>query len=246
VDLWLGALLGFAVGAVLAASGRPLTSWLERLFRRRVWRENPVLVHVERDQSLIWAGNPPWVGFTYFFTDTFPSEPPPEACVDWSRWAIKHGGLDVGLTMLEITIQAKADAAVVIGMPRVRTTQRSRPTGVVAVCPAGGADLAPRRFEIDLDTFDPPSISYMNAQSGEDASPPTFKLAAGDVERFHIWARASGGLHEWTIDLPLLVEGHRQVITVADGRGQFITIGSHQGQDEHFWWDGQWTARGDL
>ena len=240
VDLLLGALVGFLLGSTLGPLVRPWTAWLERLFRR-AWRENPLLVHVEHNPSIMWAGAPPWVGASVFFAGTFPGDSPPGACTDWHQWATRRGGIDVGLTMLQVTIQAKVEAAVVIETPIVRSKSSELPSGVVGTCPVGGAAMVPRHFEIDLDSFGVPTVSFRSAGDGEFIPPPSFVLAAGEVERFQIWARASRGLHKWTLDLPLLVEGRRTTVSVADGHQPFATVGSDEASGiEFFWQDGQW------
>jgi hypothetical protein len=243
--LW-GAIVGFLVGAVLGPLIRPWSTWLERQ-ARHLWRENPLIVHVERDQSLIWAGAPPWVGFSYFFRDTVPHQLPPSACFDWSRWAERHGGVDVGVTILEVTIQAKTDVSVVVDPLRVRNQRREPPRGVFVTCPAGGADLTPRRFSIELDTTDPPIVDFLNAD-GDFEQPPRLTLSAGEIERFHIWATArSPGWNEWTLELPLLVEGRRRIVSVGDGRAPFVTVGPDDQAEEFLWYgeDVGWVARDD-
>lgn len=50
----LGAVIGFAVNEML---GRGV-----RAIERRHARQDPLVVHVETDPSIIWAGMPPWIG----------------------------------------------------------------------------------------------------------------------------------------------------------------------------------------
>ena len=54
-----------------------------------------------------------------------PSEPPPEDGRDWSGWADRNGGVDLGLSMLRLTIVAKSDATVVLDTPMVSQQVRN-------------------------------------------------------------------------------------------------------------------------
>jgi len=234
---WLSILLAAVAGVVVGVLLTPfLGPWARRAERagRAVAGETPVDVLTDTDQAVIWAGSPPWVGFSYYFEDGLPSEEPPEVCFDWSQWVYKRGGVDVALTMLQVTIQAKLNATVVIDTPIVRIVDRvAVERGVIATCPAGGADIVPRHFEVDLDMFDPPVISYMN-EDHQVVRSPGFKLASGDVERFHIWAYAKGSeLVEWTLELPLIVNGTRMVHPIQGPTDlSFRTLGREAGVGE--------------
>lgn len=245
---WVSVLSGAVVGGVVGVLLTPfLGPWARRAERagRAVAAETPVDVLVDTDQAVIWAGSPPWVGFGYYFSGGLPSEDPPEVSFDWSQWAYKHGGVDVALTMLQVTIQAKLSATVVVDAPIVRVVDRRAVAGgAIATCPAGGADIVPRQFEVDLDMFDPPVVSYMN-EDQQVVPNPSFKLASGDVERFHIWAYAKGtDLVEWTLELPMIVNGARVVHSIAGPTDlSFRTLGGQACVDELLRSGATWTTR---
>src|SRR4051794_17555220 len=89
VDDLLKIAVGFALGAFIAPFVKPWTRTLERL-GRKLFAETPVTVHLETDQSVIWAGSPPWVGFRSYFPQGLPDEPEPDAAVDWHEWAMRN------------------------------------------------------------------------------------------------------------------------------------------------------------
>jgi hypothetical protein len=91
----------------------------------------------------------------------------------------------------------------------------------------GGADLEPRRFEIDFDWGQEPVVTWIK-RGGESGGPPAMKLSAGDVEQFHVWAKAKqrgeAVWHEWSIDLHLLVEGKKAMHRIDNGGPPFVTV----------------------
>lgn len=128
--------------------------------------------------------------------------------------------------MLQVTIQARAAASVVIEDVLVRSKRRDRPTLAGALFPAaGGADLNPRRLDVDLDAWDPPIVEFRLAPSSQPGPAPALFLGAGDVERFHIWVRASRGWNEWYLELPLLVDGRRQVERIGSPEKPMTIVG---------------------
>lgn len=233
--------VGLVLGAIATTFLGPLLEPWARLTRRigrTIAREDPVDVLVDTDQALVWAGNPPWVGFMYFFADGLPAEDPPVAGFDWSEWAYRHGGVDVAMSMIQVTIQAKLDVSVVVDTPVARVLERREvPDGVTATYPAGGAELSPRRFSVDLDLFDPPTVDWADIESEPTTSTrPAFKLTAGDVERFQIWIRLERAeLVTISIDLPVIINGERKRIRLSGPHGEeFKIIGSSTQVREDF------------
>jgi len=105
--LVVGAVIGFAVNELLGRGVRSLD-------RRRAQRD-PLVVHVEKDPSIIWAGAPPWVGATFLIpADADLSDPPPAHCPDWGAWAHAHGGVDSTQTEVRVTLTAKESLLVVV------------------------------------------------------------------------------------------------------------------------------------
>ena len=238
-----GALVGVVTGTLVSPF---LSPWSRRAERAGevVAGDDPVDVLVDTDQAVIWAGAPPWVGFSYYFEGGLPDEGPPEVGFDWSTWAYRHGGIDVNMTMLQVTIQAKLKATVVLDTPIVRVVERRTVSGgVIGTYGAGGADLTPRHFRVDLDLFDPPTVEYLN-EDHKVVQSPAFKLASGDVERFHVWAYARGSeLVEWTLELPVIINGKRSTLPVHGPTDvTFRTLGHESGVRERLSYGGAWQA----
>lgn len=217
----VGAVIGVPVGALL----RPWAARLER-GARAVQQDSPLLIHVERDPSMIWAGAPDWMPFSVYFPNVLRLPDPPAGRDEWLAWARRHGGVDASLTQLSVTLQAKVDAAVVIEGLKVRNDTRPVEQGIVLVRTTGGADLMPRQFRVDLD-WESAAVVTFEDQGGNPANTPRMKIAAGDIERFHIWASAEQGWHDWTVELLLLVEGRRVVVPIDNEGAPFTTVGPH-------------------
>jgi hypothetical protein len=115
---------------------------------------------------------------------------------------------------------------------------------VIATCGAGGADLQPRHFEIDLDQFEPPVVSFVR-EGHEFSSNPAFSLASGEVERFRIWAYAKGqDLLTWTLEIPVIVNGKRLTLPVEGPTDlHFQTLGQASGVGEHLRSGDDWLDR---
>jgi len=222
-ELVVGAIVGAAIGTTLGAVLRPATARLERA-ARTMWRDTPLLVHVERDPAIIWAGAPDWIPFAVYFRNILATPAPPCGRIEWLNWARMNGGVDAVVTQLSITLQAKVDVAVVVEGLQVRNRSRPVLDGVVVTRPTGGADLTPRHFRVDLDWGPEPLVTYEEV-GGDPSEVPCMKIAAGDVERFQIWAEARQGWHEWTVELLLLVEGRRVVYRIDDYGSPFTTVG---------------------
>jgi hypothetical protein len=231
LDTLLGGLVGGFIGVILGVTVqsyfRPLSAAIEQR-SRRYWA-NPLIVHIERDPSIIWLDAPDWVGFSVYMDDPMRLQgAPPADRAEWLNWAKRQNCVDAYVTPLKITLQARSEAAVVIEGVRLRR-HRSKPieSGMILSRPVGGAELQPRRFEVNLD----PSLVDVDWIDGGDepTHPPSFVLAAGDVERFHIWGRTDPLIeesvwHEWSIELLLLVEGNRRVFSFDDIGKPFVTV----------------------
>jgi hypothetical protein len=101
----------------------------------------------------------------------------------------------------------------------------------------GGADVSPRRAEVQLSGFNPPTFSWVD-ESGEAIAAPTFSLSDSEAEMLHIWAYVEDEWVEWTAELLVVVDGHRQTIAVNDGGRPFVTTGSRGALSQHMWASG--------
>ncbi|MBW0090649.1 hypothetical protein I4I73_17460 [Pseudonocardia sp. KRD-184] len=228
LDVLVGGGFGLILSVLVQSYFRPVSAAIESRSRRR-W-SSPVLIHVERDPAIIWHDAPDWVGFQVYVDDpTRFAGPTPSERTKWLRWMKARNAVDAYTTPLQVTIQARTEAAVVIeGLLLKRHRSVPLSSGAILVrAPAGGADLEPRRFEVHLDR-ELVDVDWL-LSTGNPGRPPSLVLAAGDIERFHIWATTSHDSedavrHEWTVELLLLVEGKRQTEVIDDDGKPFVTV----------------------
>lgn len=228
LELVGGALIGLILSLTLQAYLRPFASLMERIGRRHF--SKPILVHVEHDPSIVWNGEPDWVPLSVYIDDPMRmARINPLNRDEWVEQARLANAVDAGMTFLKATIQAKSDAAVVIESVRVVVHRKVQlDGGMILTRPTGGADLVPRRIEIDFD-FNPnsPLVTWYKA-GGEPGKPIAINLSSGEIEQFHIWAKAYQGVeavrYEWSFELLLLVEGARRVHRIDDNGKPFVTV----------------------
>jgi hypothetical protein len=241
MDKFYAAVAGGFVMLFLTPVIHPLSKRLEAL-SRRIYRIKPVSVHVDRDTSIIWAGFPRWIGASVWLPD-FPATAP-EDPVDWYSWAANLGGADAYVTVLKVTVASRELTTVVVDPPKVRREMLwlgDPPRGVVATNPVGGAAVEPRRIQIDLEMG---SATWVNPH-GEPIEALGVTLPSGGVEQFYIYAVAEQGRYLWRLQLPLLIDGQREVMTIDDDGKPFITYGM-EGFEERLWTGEEWLKRDDF
>lgn len=197
-----------------------------------------VEVHVETDPSIIWAGMPPWIGAGFLVPLEADVSSPPGHYPDWRTWARSVGGVDETLTQLRVTLTARKDLLVVVDGVRVRVHARKHvPPWRSITCGVGGADVSPRRAEVQLSGFNPPTFSWVD-ESGDVIAAPTFSVSGSEAEMLHIWAYVEDEWVEWTAELLVLVDGRRQTIDINDRGRPFVTTGSQGALSHHMWASG--------
>lgn len=235
-------LVGTVIGAVIGfVTNEALGRGVRALDRRRAVR-GPLIVHVETDPSIIWAGAPPWIGAELLVPPDANVSAPPSHCPDWRRWARALGGVDGNATQLRLTVTARRDILVVVDGLRVRVHRRSPvPAWRSITCGVGGADITPRRAEIHLSDFNPPTVAWVD-DGGDPVASPTFSLSGSDAEMLYIWALVGDEWVEWTAELLVLVDGQRKVVEISDRGQPFKTSGSAGAASHHMWVSGgdQW------
>jgi hypothetical protein len=228
--LLVGATLGFFVKEGLGRGVRSLD-------RRRATRD-PLLVHVESDPSIIWAGMPPWIGAAFLVPPEADLTSPPSDCRDWHAWAHARGAVDADESHHRVTLIARRDVLVVVDGLRVRVHRREQSPGWRSIiCGVGGAGVSPRHARIELSGFDPP-MTYWIDEDGDQIAPPRFSLSATEVEMLHISANVGDEWVEWTIELLVLVDGQRKVIEISDGGRPFVIAGAAAATGHHMWVSG--------
>lgn len=213
----------------LAPVGTGILGYLWGRYRlaaqRAILRQAPIQVHVEQDTAIIYANDPNWVSFPYFFPRAPGDVPPPPdgRCTAWWKWASEHGGRPSGFMELQITLTAWQDLRILVDALRVKVLSTSlQPEGTQVICPVGGADIVPRQLEVTLSTFASTVIPRAGG-SGERVSNFAFSLSPGESERFSLWVKASDEAEcfKWVALLDLLVNNKRQTVKIADGDKPF-------------------------
>jgi hypothetical protein len=201
----------------------------------------PLIVHVETDPAIIWAGAPPWVGAGFLVpTDADVSMPPTQHCPEWRTWIRNLGGVDEAMTQVRVTLSANEDLNVVVDGLRARVHSRKPvPRWRHVICAVGGADITPKRAEIALDDYAQPIIRWVN-EGGEALPTPTFTLSGSESEMIHVWARSRSEWIEWTAELLLIIDGQRQIIPISDNGDPFITTAAEGAASQHIWAGGSW------
>ncbi len=249
-------LVSGAVGLVVGYAGsflEPLRSRVAALGRASS-SEISVDTHIESDPSVIWAGEPNWIPFQFFFPEAAPTEAPPPDGKGWRAWATTRGGFDLRESVVRVTVVSRAPVTVVLETPMVICTTEAAPEGVRAVYPVGGASIQPTAFYVDVDTFGPefPQVHLTGEQGKDVKSPLTWSLGTGEAQTILLRVSSSSArLIYWSARIPLLIDGRRRYIDVNDEGKDFIFAGAEAGSEDYFFIrnDGdaaRWTAQSDL
>jgi hypothetical protein len=224
--LFLAAIIGFITKELLGRGVRRSLRWRSR--------KAPLVTHVETDPSIVWAGMPPWIGAGFLVPTDADTSSPPAHCLAWRTWALAKGGVDEGMTQVRVTLTARESLLVVVDGVRVKVHHRMpSPPWRSIVCGVGGADITPRRGEIDLSLFDPPGVQWLD-ESGDTIGMPTFSLTATEADVLHLWAQvAEDEWVEWSAELLVLVYGERQLVPITDAGKPFITAGGGNASSQH-------------
>lgn len=227
--------LGSGVGVTLI---EPVNRWIGRV-GRRASSDRGLQAHVESDPAVIWAGMPDWIGFHYFFPGQVPAEAPPASPRDWRTWAYQRGGYDLQQSTVRLTLVGTAPVTAVVETPIVLAVGADLPEGDRVVHPVGGAEVQPRSFDVDLDTFGPEHpIVQLVAEGGESPSGPlSWSIARNEAQQILIQVRSpTPVLYRWTARIPVLIDGSRQYLDVDDHGEPFVFAGGEL--DAWKRWDG--------
>jgi hypothetical protein len=183
--------------------------------------------------------------FHDYVIDKTPDEvPPPPAPQDASPWARTQNAVHGDQTFVDITVQGRTDAAVVLEALRVRVVGRSAPVKgrVYSTGQGCGADLPPHSFAVDLDKDRP----IARAVPGDDAgtiTPPLqmpYRVSVTDPEVLMVDARAEGCDCRWYLELDWSSQGRTGTERI-DDHGVPFRVSGTKGLP-HYWYahDG-WT-----
>lgn len=168
----------------------------------------------------------------FYFRDGIPAQEPPERESQWAAWARKNGGEPVGWRHILIHIQATQDHSVLLRKPTANV-RRTDVAGGVVLSPfkeLGGNGLMVRQFHLELD-HDPVRVEYF-PEGGPQT--PEFTMTKGTTEAFVVVAHAARGRYEWSLDIPVLVDGVEFVLRAYEEGSPFVSVGS--ANVEAKWW----------
>lgn len=168
----------------------------------------------------------------FYFRDGIPAQPPPERESQWAAWARGNGGEPVGWRHILVHIQSTQDHTVLLRKP-IANVERADVDGGVVLSPTkepGGNGLMVRQFHLELD-HDPVQVEYF-AEGGSQT--PQFSMTKGTTEAFVVIAHAARGRYEWSLDIPVLVDGIDFVLRADDGGNPFVSVGS-AGLEAKWW-----------
>lgn len=232
VEQIAGTILGAAILGTVVWFFRPFRNKLDRV-RMTVTRDHGVTIRTYPNsdamgglsQKDLLGAEAHWLADNdFYFRDGIPAQAPPEHRSQWASWARDNGGEPAGWRHILIHVQATQDRSVLIRKPTVNV-RRSDVIGGVVLSPTkelGGNGLMVRQFHLELD-HDPVRVEYY-PEGGPQT--PQFTMMKGTTEAFVVIAHAARGHFEWTLDIPVLVDGVEFILRADDAGSPFVSVGS--------------------
>ncbi|MFI9819467.1 helix-turn-helix domain-containing protein [Streptomyces sp. NPDC052013] len=120
--------------------------------------------------SQVWEGG---CGHDYVVGKPPAQVPPPPAPQDAGAWAATQGAVHGRETLVEVSVQGKSEAAVVLTALRVRVAGRAEPVAgnAYAMDQGCGGSLTPRSFDVDLDKDRPSHARSPGTTRGRRSRP---------------------------------------------------------------------------
>ncbi|MFG2951992.1 helix-turn-helix domain-containing protein [Streptomyces adustus] len=180
-----------------------------------------------------------------YVIDKAPAQvPPPPAPQDASPWASSQDAVHGGQTIVDISVQGRTDAAVVLEALRVRVVGRAAPVegNVYATGQGCGSDMAPHSFIVDLDK-DRPITHPVAGYEGATRVPPMdlpYRVSLTDPEVLTVDARTDGCDCRWYLELDWSSQGRTGTERIDDDGVPFRTSGT-EGLPHYWYANGGWT-----
>lgn len=160
-------------------------------------------------------------------------------CPDLYDWAKRQGGADVPESQILLTAQGQRQRDIAITDMRAKIIRRYPiPTGTEVTCPtAGGGEVI--GVGLDLDSPNPVA-KRMNDSGGLEG--PYFgssyvTLAEYEIATFKVVAKAEKYAYEWELEVDVLENGKRGVVTIRDGDRPFRTAPRAATYSKNYTWD---------
>lgn len=170
--------------------------------------------------------------------------PPPPAPQDASPWARSQGAVHGGRTMVDVIVQGRTGAAVVLEALRVRVVGRAAPVkgNVYATGQGCGGGLGPHSFTVALDK-DRPIAHAVPGYEGETPVPAMdlpYRVSVTDPEVLTVEARTDGCDCRWYLELDWSSQGRTGTERIDDDGIPFRTSGT--ASLPRYWYaNGGWT-----
>ncbi|MGC4983344.1 helix-turn-helix domain-containing protein [Streptomyces sp. DT193] len=183
-------------------------------------------------------------GHNYVIDKTPDQVPPPPDPQDASPWAQTQNGVHGGQTLVDITVQGRSDAAVVLEALRVRVVGRSAPLKSPSYFTGGGCGglMGPGSFDVDLDMDRP--IARPVPGDGEGADSRTlsmpFRVSVKDPQVLMVDAQTENCDCRWYMELDWSSQGRTGTVRIDDEGVPFRTSGI-KGLPQYWYRENGWT-----
>jgi hypothetical protein len=165
--------------------------------------------------------------------------PPPPVPQDAGTWAATQNAVHGHDTIVQISVQGRSSAAVVLEDLRVRVVGRAAPAPGTAYSMADGCGggLTPRYFDVDLDK-DRPIARPVPGEGPDGRTVSTMRLpyrvSSTDPEVLRVHARTEGCDCRWYLELDWSSQGRSGTVRI-DDHGRPFRTSSIKGLP-HYWY----------
>jgi hypothetical protein len=226
------------VGGLVLAAVTTLVTWAATkgvtALEREATARDPVTVTVESNPSLA-------SGFAGTSVDlrvpagAQAGAGPGPFCRGFRPWAQARGGVDAGVTRLQVVIQGRTAGRLLISDARAVVLERTATAaGIDVRCPAAG-EAEFRAVSVALDGPD----TRARYDSG-DGRPFGFTLDQGEIETFLVTATADDADHAWYLELIVVAEGVPVAVRIDDGGRPFRTAAPAAGRVWEWDYENAW------
>ncbi|MGW4629975.1 helix-turn-helix domain-containing protein [Streptomyces rubiginosohelvolus] len=161
---------------------------------------------------------------------------PPPAPQDRRGWAESYGGVEGGITRLQLTVQGTSREAVVLKGMNVRVVSRKAPLPWSAYLMGNGcgSGITPQTFASNLDAGHP-TLRAVPGTQGDIEVPAVdfpYKVSSEDVEVFNLEMKAVSYDVSWYLELEWSSGGKEGVLRI-DDRGKPFRLSGMKGRPEY-------------
>ncbi|MGW4839539.1 helix-turn-helix domain-containing protein [Streptomyces globisporus] len=161
---------------------------------------------------------------------------PPPAPQDRRGWAESYGGVEGGITRLQLTVQGTSREAVVLKAMNVRVVSRKAPLPWSAYLMGNGcgSGITPQTFASNLDAGHP-TLRAVPGTQGDIEVPAVdfpYKVSSEDVEVFNLEMKAVSYDVSWYLELEWSSGGKEGTLRI-DDRGKPFRLSGMKGRPEY-------------